>query len=121
GSKHKRSIEAYGTRKALEGLTKQVKRKKQEAAIGGRRFLETDLLRAKEIAFCDETERNAIDTTLPNEREIFIPFGSAGGYRRSFSRKLHLSFPIESGFSGTAFQAVDDPFRSVRKGKCRAF
>uniref|UniRef100_A0A915L3C9 Uncharacterized protein n=1 Tax=Romanomermis culicivorax TaxID=13658 RepID=A0A915L3C9_ROMCU len=28
------------------------------------------------------TERNAIDTTLPNETKIFVPFGSAGGYRQ---------------------------------------
>uniref|UniRef100_A0A915I0B6 Uncharacterized protein n=1 Tax=Romanomermis culicivorax TaxID=13658 RepID=A0A915I0B6_ROMCU len=35
------------------------------------------------------------NTMLPNEREIFVPFGSVGGYRQSFSRKLLLPFPIE--------------------------
>uniref|UniRef100_A0A915IKD9 Secreted protein n=1 Tax=Romanomermis culicivorax TaxID=13658 RepID=A0A915IKD9_ROMCU len=35
-------------------------------------------------AFSDGTERNAIDTTLPNEKKIFVPFGSVGGRRRSF-------------------------------------
>uniref|UniRef100_A0A915IX73 Uncharacterized protein n=1 Tax=Romanomermis culicivorax TaxID=13658 RepID=A0A915IX73_ROMCU len=40
--------------------------------------------------------RNEIDATLPNKREIFVPFGSAGDYHRSVSRKLYLPFLIES-------------------------
>uniref|UniRef100_A0A915HMF1 Uncharacterized protein n=1 Tax=Romanomermis culicivorax TaxID=13658 RepID=A0A915HMF1_ROMCU len=60
------------------------------------------LINSSTIVFKDgcfvgqRTERNAIDTMLPNKREIFVPFGSIGGYRRSFSRKLQLSFSIES-------------------------
>uniref|UniRef100_A0A915JTZ6 Uncharacterized protein n=1 Tax=Romanomermis culicivorax TaxID=13658 RepID=A0A915JTZ6_ROMCU len=61
-------------------------------------------------------ERNAIDTTLPNEREIFVQFSSVGGYRWSFSRKLQLSFLIGSGLSGRKFEAVGDRCRSVGKG-----
>uniref|UniRef100_A0A915IGV1 Ycf15 n=1 Tax=Romanomermis culicivorax TaxID=13658 RepID=A0A915IGV1_ROMCU len=38
----------------------------------------------------NQTERNAIDRTQPNEREIFVPFGLIGGYRRSFSAKLQF-------------------------------
>uniref|UniRef100_A0A915KR38 Uncharacterized protein n=1 Tax=Romanomermis culicivorax TaxID=13658 RepID=A0A915KR38_ROMCU len=41
------------------------------------------------------TERNAIESTLPNEREILVPFGLVG-CRRSFSTYLQLSFPIEA-------------------------
>uniref|UniRef100_A0A915I5D8 Protein kinase domain-containing protein n=1 Tax=Romanomermis culicivorax TaxID=13658 RepID=A0A915I5D8_ROMCU len=32
---------------------------------------------------------------LPNEREIFVPLGSVGDYRRSFSTRLQLFFPTE--------------------------
>uniref|UniRef100_A0A915K2U2 Uncharacterized protein n=1 Tax=Romanomermis culicivorax TaxID=13658 RepID=A0A915K2U2_ROMCU len=48
------------------------------------------------LGFFDGTERNAIDTRLTNEREIFVPFGSVGGYHRSFSIKLQLSFSTEN-------------------------
>uniref|UniRef100_A0A915HE36 Uncharacterized protein n=1 Tax=Romanomermis culicivorax TaxID=13658 RepID=A0A915HE36_ROMCU len=42
------------------------------------------------------TKRNAIDTTILNERQIFVPFGSVADYRRSFPTKLQLYFPTES-------------------------
>uniref|UniRef100_A0A915KJW6 Uncharacterized protein n=1 Tax=Romanomermis culicivorax TaxID=13658 RepID=A0A915KJW6_ROMCU len=46
------------------------------------------------LAFSDRTERNAIGTTLPNERDIFVPFGSAGAqnifhFCEIFPRKKH--------------------------------
>uniref|UniRef100_A0A915J8L7 Cadherin domain-containing protein n=1 Tax=Romanomermis culicivorax TaxID=13658 RepID=A0A915J8L7_ROMCU len=71
------------------------------------------------LAFFGGTERNAVDTTLPNGREVFVPSSSFGGYRWSFSRKLRLSFLIGSGLSGRKFQAIGDRFRSVGKGKYR--
>uniref|UniRef100_A0A915J1Z5 Uncharacterized protein n=1 Tax=Romanomermis culicivorax TaxID=13658 RepID=A0A915J1Z5_ROMCU len=48
------------------------------------------------------TERNVIHTTLLNQREIFVPFRSVGGYRQSFSTTLHLRSKVN-------FQA--EPFK----------
>uniref|UniRef100_A0A915KWR2 Ribosomal protein S3 n=1 Tax=Romanomermis culicivorax TaxID=13658 RepID=A0A915KWR2_ROMCU len=56
------------------------------------------------LGFFGGTERNRqIDTTFLNEREIFVPFGSVGGYRRSFSIKLLAIGSVR--------------FRSAEKGK----
>uniref|UniRef100_A0A915K4F7 Uncharacterized protein n=1 Tax=Romanomermis culicivorax TaxID=13658 RepID=A0A915K4F7_ROMCU len=45
------------------------------------RLLVTLLLRVTYICLSDVAERNAIDTTLPNEREIFARFGWSHPFR----------------------------------------
>uniref|UniRef100_A0A915I6H2 Uncharacterized protein n=1 Tax=Romanomermis culicivorax TaxID=13658 RepID=A0A915I6H2_ROMCU len=58
-----------------------------------------------------ECNRHNVTEQRGNFRSV--PFGSVGGYRRLFSRKLQLSFAVESQFSGGTFQAAIDsvPFR----------
>uniref|UniRef100_A0A915K911 Uncharacterized protein n=1 Tax=Romanomermis culicivorax TaxID=13658 RepID=A0A915K911_ROMCU len=63
----------------------------------------------------NRTERNEIDPGTPNEREIFVPFGSVGGYRRSY--KIAVILPDRKGVFRLNVSADGDPFCSVEGGK----
>uniref|UniRef100_A0A915HJZ9 Uncharacterized protein n=1 Tax=Romanomermis culicivorax TaxID=13658 RepID=A0A915HJZ9_ROMCU len=65
----------------------------------------------------NRTEWNAIDTTLQNEREMFVPSSPVGSYCWSFCRKLQSSFAIKLIFRlnvSSCWQSI--PFRLVGKG-----
>uniref|UniRef100_A0A915JZD7 Uncharacterized protein n=1 Tax=Romanomermis culicivorax TaxID=13658 RepID=A0A915JZD7_ROMCU len=62
----------------------------------------------RSLAFFGGTERNAIDSMLPNQREIFVPFDSEREQKRHESRNNGSSSNASSAAQRPSLRAIDE-------------